>query len=216
MNLNAEPSRMNPPIRAVFFDFGGVVACLDHEEMRSIESRYGLPQGGLWRSMYQTEEWQALKTGRGTEEAWVGAIRRELDRMAGRPVAKEINEEWVKCWRGLDSQIMRLVEALKGRYAVGMISNATLTLEDELENHHRIHHHFEVIVNSARVGFAKPDARIFHHAAKAVRLEPTACLHIDDLPHNVTGARDARFHAAHYDGDFTKLEAELRALGLDW
>jgi putative hydrolase of the HAD superfamily len=203
-------------IRAVFFDFGGVVACLDREEMSAIEARYGLPERGLWQAMYQTDEWHALKTGHGSEDAWVAAIRRELDGMAGRPVANEINEEWVKCWRGLDKQIMGLVHALKGRYTVGMISNATLTLEDELEKHHRIHHHFEVIVNSARVGVAKPDARIFHHAAKAVGLEPEACVHIDDLPHNVTGAREAGFQAAHYDGDFTKLEAELRRLGLDW
>jgi putative hydrolase of the HAD superfamily len=205
-----------PHIRAVFFDFGGVVACLDHDEMAAIEARYGLPERGLWRAMYQTDEWHALKTGRGSETAWVDAIRRELDAMAGRPVADDINQEWVKCWRGLDGSIMALVEALKGRYRVGMISNATLTLEDELENHHRIHHHFEVIVNSARVGVAKPDARIFHHAAKTVGLDPDECLHIDDLPHNVTGARDAGFHAAHYDGDFSALESDLRGLGLDW
>jgi len=46
-------------IEAVFFDFGGVVACLDHDEMARIERRYGLPERGLWRSMYETPEWQA-------------------------------------------------------------------------------------------------------------------------------------------------------------
>ena len=70
-------------IEAVFFDFGGVVACLDHEEMARIERRYGLPQGGLWRAMYETSEWQALRIGQGTEDDWVRAIRRELDVLAG-------------------------------------------------------------------------------------------------------------------------------------
>ena len=200
----------------MFFDFGGVVASLDHDEMAAIEVRHGLPERGLWRAMYQTDEWHALKTGKGTETEWVEAIRRELDAMAGRPVSAAVTDEWITCWRGLDEQIMGLVQALKARYRVGMISNATLTLEEELENHHRIHHHFEVIVNSARVGVAKPDARIFHHAAKAMGLEPGECAHIDDLPHNVAGARDAGFHAAHYDGDFDALEVELRAIGLDW
>ena len=207
---------MVPLIQAVFFDFGGVVACLDRAEMADIERRFGLPDGGLWRAMYETAEWQALKVGKGSEGDWVKAIQRDLDAMAGRPVAAEVGQEWVKCWRGLDEGVMSLLAALKARYRIGMISNATLSLEGELENHHRVHHHFEVIINSARVGFAKPDARIYQHAADALGLDPAACVHIDDLPHNITGARAAGFHAVHYEGDGVRLAADLRALGMDW
>lgn len=203
-------------IEAVFFDFGGVVACLDHDEMARIERRYGLPERGLWRSMYETPEWQALRVGEGAEKAWVGAIRRELDALAGRPVADDISREWVQCWRGLDDAVMWVIEGLRGRYRVGMISNATLTLEDELRDHHKIHDSFDIIVNSARVGFAKPDARIFHHAAESLRLAPSACVHVDDLPHNVVGAREAGFHGVLYEGDGVALSRELRALGLEW
>lgn len=85
-----------------------------------------------------------------------------------------------------------------------------------LRHHHRIHDLFEVIVNSARVGVAKPDARIYHHAAKAIGLDPSACLHIDDLPHNIAGAQAAGFQAVHYNGDFAALERDLRAAGLGW
>jgi putative hydrolase of the HAD superfamily len=203
-------------IEAVFFDYGGVVACPDHDEMANIEGRYGLPEGGLFRAMYETREWQALRIGQGSEDAWVSAIRRELDLLAGRPIADDVNREWVKCWRGLDDAVMSLIDALRRRYRVGMISNATLTLEDELRDHHKIHGLFEVVVNSSRVGFAKPDARIFHHAAQSLGLEPAACVHVDDLPHNVVGAREAGFHAVHYDGDGAVLGRELRALGVEW
>jgi putative hydrolase of the HAD superfamily len=202
-------------IGAVFFDFGGVVACLDREEMRRLEGKHGLPEGGLWQAMYETPEWQALRIGEGSEEAWVAAIRRSLDEMADRPIPG-IREEWVQCWRGLDGDVVRLMERLRGRYRVGMISNATLKLEDELREHHRIDHLFDVIVNSARVGVAKPDARIFHVAAERVGAEPGACLHIDDLPHNVAGARAAGFQAVQYTGDYAALERELRSLGLQW
>jgi putative hydrolase of the HAD superfamily len=203
-------------IEAVFFDFGGVVACLDHDEMARIERRYGLPERGLWRSMYETPEWQALRVGEGDEKSWVGAIRRELDARAGRPVADDISREWVQCWRGLDDAVMSVIDGLRGRYRVGMISNATLTLEDELRDHHKIHDLFDIVVNSARVGFAKPDARIFHHAAEALGVAPVACVHVDDLPHNVAGARDAGFEAVHYEGDGAALSRDLRALGLEW
>ncbi|MDO8614546.1 MAG: HAD family phosphatase [Dehalococcoidia bacterium] len=207
---------MGAPVRAVFFDFGGVVAALDRDHMRALEREYGLPERGLWRAMYETPEWQALRIGTGSETAWVGAIRRTLDELAGHPVADAISQRWVECWRGLDQDILALIAGLRGRYRVGMISNATLTLEDELRDHHKIHDQFETIVNSARVGFAKPDARIFQHAAQAMGLAPGACLHIDDLPHNVAGARAAGFQAALYDGDFPALERELRAAGVQW
>ena len=207
---------MGRMIEAVFFDFGGVVGCVDREQMRLLEVKHGLPEGGLWRAMYETPEWQALKIGQGDEKAWVAAIRRELDAMAdGRDVAGPLQKEWILCWRGLDRDVVSLVESLQPRYRVGMISNATLTLEDELRDHHKIHHLFEVIVNSSRVGVAKPDARIFRHAADALGLPPQACLHIDDLLHNITGAREAGFHALQYDGDFPALLAGLRSLGIE-
>ena len=72
------------------------------------------------------------------------------------------------------------------------------------------------VLNSTRVGYAKPGARIFQHAADALGVKPGACVHIDDLPHNITGAREAGFHAVHYEGDGAALERDLRALGLDW
>ena len=200
-------------IGAVFFDFGGVVACLDREEMRRLEGKHGLPEGGLWQAMYETAEWQALRIGEGSEEAWVAAIRRSLDEMAGRPIP-DIREEWVQCWRGLDGDVVRLMERLRGRYRLGMISNATLKLEDELREHHRIDHLFDVIVNSARVGVAKPDARIFHVAAEQIGAPPTQCVHIDDLEENVRGAQDAGFRAVHYRGDYPALERGLRELGV--
>jgi putative hydrolase of the HAD superfamily len=204
-----------PGIRAVFFDFGGVVACIDHLQVRLLEDEYGIPEGGIWQAMYETPEWHALRIGHGNERDWVAAIDRTLDGLAGKPVASEIGRRWVQCWRGLDQEIMALIERLRGRYRIGMISNATLTLEDELRTHHRIYDRFEVIVNSARVGVAKPDRRIFEHAAGLLALEPAACLHIDDLPHNVDGARQAGFQALQYDGDFASLAEGLRTLGIE-
>ena len=202
-------------IQAVFFDFGGVVARVDQDHMRRLEGEFGLPERALWRSMYETPEWRELRVGRGSEGAWVSAIRRTLDELAGRPVADLVSERWVECWRGLDDGIMGLVDGLHPRYRVGMISNATLTLESELRDHHGIHDLFEVIVNSARVGVAKPDPRIYHHAARALAVQPEACVHVDDLPHNIEGARQAGFGAVHYDGDLEALKAGLQDLGVE-
>ena len=75
---------------------------------------------------------------------------------------------------------------------------------------------FDVVINSARVGVAKPNPRIYHKAAGALGVEPAACVHIDDVEDNVHGAREAGFAAIHYEGDYPALERELRALGVEW
>ena len=202
-------------VRAIFFDFGGVIARLDRGLLAELEVRYGLPKGSFIKALYTIPEWRAAEIGEGTEEAWVAAVRRKLDEFAGRPLP-DIRSEWAVMWRTLDADVLRLIERLGGRYDVGLISNSTPRLEGELRDRHKIDGLFKVIVNSALVGIAKPDARIYQLAAERMGVEPSACVHIDDLARNVEGAREAGFQAIHHEGDYATLERELRSLGVEW
>ena len=202
-------------VRAIFFDFGGVIARLDRGLLAELEVRYGLPKGSFIKALYTIPEWRAAEIGEGTEEAWMAAVRRKLDEFAGRSLP-DIRSEWAVMWRTLDADVLRLIEQLGGRYDVGLISNSTPRLEGELRDRHKIDGLFKVIVNSALVGVAKPDARIYHLAAERMGVEPSTCVHIDDLAHNVEGAREAGFQAIHHEGDYAALERELRSLGVQW
>jgi putative hydrolase of the HAD superfamily len=202
-------------IRAVFFDYGGVVARLDRELLAGFETRHGLPEGGMLKALYSIPEWKAVEVGEGTEDVWLEAVKRKLDEMAGRALP-DIGEERSTMWRTLDEDVVRLIERLGARYDVGLLSNATPGLESELRDYHKIEGLFKVIVNSSRVGMAKPDTRIYHLAAERMGVEPEACVHIDDLAHNVEGAREAGFRGIHHKGDYAALEGELRSLGVEW
>lgn len=60
--------------------------------------------------------------------------------------------------------------------------------------------HFSTVVDSARVGFEKPDPRIFAHALVVSGRDPGGVLHVGDLFHaDVTGARAAGLHALLLD-----------------
>ncbi len=207
--------RRDGRVRAVFFDFGGVVARLNRELLADFEVRHGLPEGSFLKALYTIPEWKAVEVGEGTEDDWFAAVTRKLDELAGRPLP-DISEERATMWRTLDEDVLRLIQRLRLRYGVGLISNATPRLEAELRNHHKIDGLFKVIVNSARVGMAKPDVRIYQLAADRIGVEPQACVHIDDLKHNVDGAREAGFQAIHHRGDFAALERELHSLGVRW
>jgi putative hydrolase of the HAD superfamily len=201
-------------VKAVFFDFGGVIVRMNREIQAGIEARNGLPKGGLTRAITELPEWKAAEVGKGTEEAFLEAMKRKLDGL-GVELPFDIRDAWSMTWRTLDDDIMRLIERLRARYDVGLLSNATLRLDDELRDQ-KIDGLFKVIVNSSRVGMAKPDMRIYHLAAERMGVAPAACVHIDDDVRNVEAARDAGFYGIHHEGDCATLERELRSLGVEW
>ena len=59
---------------------------------------------------------------------------------------------------------------------------------------------FGTVVDSARVGYEKPDPRIFEHALRVSGAEPATTLHVGDLyDADILGARAAGIHAALLD-----------------
>jgi putative hydrolase of the HAD superfamily len=201
-------------IQAVLFDYGGVIGRLDQEEAGHLEEKYGLPPGALFSALYEIPEWREISLGRGTEREWLKAVLERLYELAGRPIP-EIRQEWPKIWRGLDEGVVSLARKLRSRYKVGLLSNATKDLEEMLLEHNGITDLFDVVINSARVGLAKPDVRIFHLAAERLGVPISACVFTDDMPHNVEGARAAGMRAFRFQGA-AHLESELRALGVEW
>jgi epoxide hydrolase-like predicted phosphatase len=70
---------------------------------------------------------------------------------------------------------------------------------------------FDAVVISGRVGMRKPDPRIFEHTAQLLGLPPSACVMVDDLPHNVRGAVAAGMVGVRHT-DYATTLGELEAL----
>jgi len=155
-----------------------------------------------------------VEVGRSSEREWLRGALDKLYELAGRPIPG-IRQDWHHIWKGIDEEVVSLARALRLRYKVGMISNATKNLEDILENHHGIIDLFDVVINSARVGVAKPDARIYHLAAETLGVPVSACVFTDDLAQNIEGARATGMQAFHFRG-VADMERQLRALGVEW
>lgn len=69
----------------------------------------------------------------------------------------------------------------------------------------------EDVVNTSRLGWAKPDPRVFEHAARSVGVPVERCLFVDDTWEHVESARELGMTAVHFheSGD---LEEALRPL----
>jgi hypothetical protein len=73
-------------VRAIFFDFGGVLGHLDEAEMRTMEAEYGLPENGVLEALYRIPEWGNVQVGKLPEADWLEAVGAKLDELAGRPI----------------------------------------------------------------------------------------------------------------------------------
>jgi len=82
-----------------------------------------------------------------------------------------------------------VLSRLAGRYRLGLVSNFYGNLETVCADL-GLHGLFAVIVDSARVGWTKPDPRIFHRALSGVGAAPSGATFVGDSPsRDMAGAR---------------------------
>jgi putative hydrolase of the HAD superfamily len=82
-----------------------------------------------------------------------------------------------------------LLEALGRRYRLGIVSNFYGNLETVCDDC-GVRSLFATIMDSARVGWRKPDPRIFQKALEALRVRPAEAVFVgDSLPRDMVAAR---------------------------
>ncbi len=185
-------------IQAVIFDVGGVLDTPDRRaeedsDRRQLAAQLGLDVDEMWRRFYQTETWKLARIGQITDgEFW----NRNLSPFGITNLAdQQAFIQRLFAYKGVSPAMRELLEELGGRTRLAIISNASDTLEITLEKRFQIAHYFEIVVNSARVGCAKPEPAIFRIALDRLALRPAQTVFTDDQQHNVDAARGLGLHA---------------------
>ncbi len=184
-------------IKAVVFDFGGVLADEGFRQgLKSVGTRTALgaekffqtareliySSGYLIGQVSEQEYWRVLveQTGLTGDTDW-RHLRQEL---LGRFVLKEV----------MFSAVDQLKEA---GYTVAILSDQTNWL-DELEERDRFFHHFHHVFNSWHMGISKREPEIFDLMCKRLNLTPTQVLFIDDSAGHVERARQRGLQVIHF------------------
>jgi epoxide hydrolase-like predicted phosphatase len=200
-------------LRAVIFDFGGVLWDMRWDVARELDRAHGLPRSSVFETLYRCPAWADIECGIGDPSEWVDGAHRELERRAGRALPR-LHEEWRRAQVAIDVNV-DLVRALRPAYRCSVLSNADLSLRARLEQELRWHHLFDDIVVSAEVGMAKPGPEIFRLAADRLGLSPEACVFVDDWDKNVKAARAVGMQAVlHRVDKRDDLRAQLTAVGV--
>ena len=169
-------------IRAVFFDFGGVLQRTEFQAPRQhLAERFGMDYADIDRVVFDSETARRASIGEiREEEHWAEVLKRLRYPLEKR---KAFTDEF---FGGdvLDHTLVEFIRSLKGRVHTGLISNAWEGLWAHLASE-KILELFDTVVISAEVGMTKPDERIYRIALERAGFGAAESIFVDDMKVNI-------------------------------
>lgn len=183
-----------PPsdIKAVLWDFGGVLTTSPFDAFAEYERANGLPVGFI----------RTLNATNSDANAWAAFERSDVDvdgfahlfEAEARAAGGEVD---ARALIALISGALRpeMVEALRRcheRLKTGLLTNNFVPTEMRAADtgYGPVLHHFDVVVESSKAGCRKPDPRFYEMALTELGIEPANAVFVDDLGVNLKPARE--------------------------
>ena len=179
---------MSRSFDAVLCDLDGVLRRWDALDL---DAAHGLPPGTFAAAAFGDLAHAAI-TGTCTDEQWRAAVERALAEACGAAAARAVVADWTASIGSVDRAVAELL--CRATVPVVLVTNATTRLDADLAALGITH----AVVNSSRVGVAKPDERIYRIAARRAAVPVERCLFVDDSAANVAAARALGMTAVHY------------------
>ena len=169
-------------IRAVFFDFGGVIMRTEYQSPRQkLAERFNMDYDEMDKAVFGSESARRASLGEITEDAhWTAVLKRFK-----RP-ASEMQVFRNNFFGGdvIDRSLVEYVRSLRGKFHTGLISNAWSGLRDFLGKE-KLLDLFDTVTISAEVGAVKPSAKIYEAALDQAQVSAGEAVFVDDMPLNI-------------------------------
>jgi putative hydrolase of the HAD superfamily len=204
---------------AVLWDFGGVILTSPFEAFRRYEREAGLPEDFI----------RSLNARNPDANAWAKMERSEVSLAEFvtlfQSEALALGHK-VDGWRVLQAisgdirpQMVEALRRCKAAFKVACITNnmkhgdgpGMARSPDKAAAVAEVMALFEHIVESSKLGFRKPDPRIYRHACDLLGVTPEQCVYLDDLGINLKPARALGMRTIKV-GDPDVAIAELEAM----
>jgi len=199
-------------IRVVLTDLDGVVRRWPATQFSSVEDTHGLPRGCMARTAFHETLLTDAITGIVSDAEWRRRIAVRLGAQFDPAAAAAAVAAWSVSAGEVDTGTLEVLQAARSVVDLGLVSNATTRLADDLSRL-GIDGAFDFIVNSSAVGCAKPSACFYEHALRRCGCTRDQVFFVDDRPENVAGAIAFGFHG-HLFRDAKTLGQALRHAGV--
>lgn len=199
-------------IRAVFFDFGGVLSTRPLVGLRAFETEMGYPHRAMLDMIFHSGS-ESVRPGEPAEDDWdlLEKGRVELSEFIARIVARSeavLGQAWSPGFFGELFDRYMTVAGITGVHWALVHRARSLRTEGYrtaiVTNQIRAWApwrsfvpvgEFDAVVDSCEVGLRKPEPAIYELACRLVDVEPADAVMLDDSLRNVEGARRAGLQA---------------------
>lgn len=198
-------------IKAVIFDYGGVLArTVDPEPRAAWERALGLAPGALTTAVHDEHLWVAAQNGSIQSDTHWQAVGEAL----------KLSEARLRGLRAsfyggdvLNRPLLACIDRLRQQgVTLGLLSNFSTDLRGMLAAQDLLQR-FDHVAISAEIGVMKPAAAAYEAILGMLALPAPACVFIDDLPANVAAAQALGIHGIVFEDTtacLTALEELLR------
>jgi putative hydrolase of the HAD superfamily len=186
------------PVRAVIFDFGGVLCFHPLEEyIARAAQTCEIPMTEFQRAFWSHRgPYDAGETG--PDEYW-DAVARAAGKSLPAGVVPKMVEHEITFWSRYDDRVLAWSRTLRAQgLRIGILSNLPIPLGKHLRTKPEFMGHFDHVTFSYELLLTKPDRAIYEHAIQGLGIQPGEALFLDDRAENVEGAIAAGLRAALY------------------
>jgi glucose-1-phosphatase len=200
------------PIRTIIFDLGRVIVPFDFDRAYTrVTAITGLDRDEIRDRVRAAGIVPRFETGQIEPRPFVEQFNRAIDCNISYDDFREI---WFSIFSPETLIPESLLESIKGRYRLLLLSNTNVIHYEMIEQHYPHVHHFDHHVLSYKVGAMKPDEAIYREALRHADGEPGECFFTDDIPEYVEGARRMGIDAVQFQSH-EQIVDELRSRGVE-
>ena len=184
-------------IKAVFWDFGGVITSSPFESFNKYETEKNLPKDFL----------RLINSTNSDSNAWAKLERSEVDldefndlfldesRKLGHPIP---GKEVIALLKGeVRPQMISALKSIKDRLVLACLTNNIQAMNKEFEGnvsasgkHDEVMQLFDFVIESSKVNVRKPDPDFYLLACKKAKISPDEAIFLDDLGINLKPAKE--------------------------
>ena len=169
-------------IRAVFFDFGGVIMRTEYQSPRQkLAERFNMDYDEMDRAVFGSDSARRASLGEITEDAHWSAVMKRF-----KQPASEMQVFRSNFFGGdvIDRNLVEYIRSLRGKFHTGLISNAWSGLREFITKE-KLLDLFDTVIISAEIGVVKPSAKIYEVALNQAKVSADEAVFVDDVQVNV-------------------------------
>ncbi len=190
-------------IKAVIFDFGGVLAEEGFREgLKAVAQKNGLNPDDFFRVAEELIYQTGYVAGISDESNYWDVLRGKTGiANSDRELREEILKRFI-----IRPEVIKYVEKIKSSGLVTAILSDQTNWLDEINQRTPFYHHFDYVFNSFTLKKGKRDPSIFRDVCLTLGLKPDEVIFVDDNMGNIERALSIGLRVVHFYGTLEEID----------